>query len=87
MIFESKCLPESYCGVVRCHDRVELHGSVLLLFGPGERVLAERAADSAPPRIGGDHEAGGGECEPGPGRFGPIFAVPSTRDPSYATTV
>src|SRR3954468_9843546 len=26
-------------------------------------------------------------CDPGPGRFGPIFAVPSTRDPSQATTV
>src|SRR5215213_344750 len=26
-------------------------------------------------------------CEPGPGRLDPIFAVPSTREPSQATTV
>ena len=26
-------------------------------------------------------------CEPGPGRLVPIFAVPSTRSPSTATTV
>src|SRR5215211_8845924 len=26
-------------------------------------------------------------CEPGPGRFGPMCAVPSTRGPSEATTV
>ena len=26
-------------------------------------------------------------CAPGPGRFGPILAVPRTRSPSTATTV
>src|SRR5215208_1259355 len=57
---ESKCLPESHGGVVRCHDRVELHRGVPLLFGPGECVLAERAPNSAPPRVGSDHEAGRG---------------------------
>src|SRR5215211_3248726 len=58
---ESQLLPESHGGVVRRHDRIELHRGVPLLFGPGERVLAERAADSSAPRVGGDHEAGGGD--------------------------
>src|SRR5829696_4578889 len=58
---KSELLPESHGGVVRCHDRVELHRGVPLILGPGERVLAERAPDSLPPRIGSDHEAGGGD--------------------------
>src|SRR5215211_5955134 len=56
---KSQLLPESHGDVVRCHDRIELHRGVALLLGPREHVLAECAPNSPPPRIGGDHEAGG----------------------------
>src|SRR5215207_8864570 len=58
---KSELLPESHGDVVRCHNRVELHRGVPLLFGPGECVLAERPPDSTAPRIGGNHEAGRGD--------------------------
>ena len=58
---KSELLPESYGGVVRFDDGVELHRGVPLRLCPGERVLAERAPDSAAPRIAGDHEASRGD--------------------------
>ena len=58
---KSERLPKSHSGVVCFHNGIELHCGVPRLTGPGERVLTERASDSAAPRIDGDHETRGGD--------------------------
>src|SRR5829696_809583 len=73
---KSELLPKSHGSLVRSHDRVELHRGVPLLLCPGERVLAERAPNSPPPRIGRDHEAGGSDMRARTGTIRPHLRGP-----------
>jgi hypothetical protein len=83
---KSERLPKSHGGVVRFRNGVELHRGVSLLASPRERVLAERTSDPQPRALLATMKLAVETCEPGPGRLGPIFADPSTQEPSQATT-
>ena len=84
---ETERLPEAYGRLVGLDHGVELDAAEVVLPGPLHQVLTEGAAHPRPEAAGATMKLPVAMCEPRPGRFGPMVAVPTTSPSSSATTI
>lgn len=70
---KSERLIQPHSHIIRFHDGIELHGSVVLLSCPSESVFAERPAHPSAPSSTGNHETCRGDVRTLPRTIRPHF--------------